>query len=80
MKRPLSPGVAILNKGACGSCSHFNVRCDIFAGVLSRSLIVDQANKAAPHAVCQRRRRLRLSICWSQAMQARFRKSTLLWR
>ena len=51
MKRPLSPGVAILNKGACGLCSHFNVRCEIFAGVLSRSLIVDHANSAAPLSV-----------------------------
>jgi hypothetical protein len=48
MKCPLSPGVAILNKGACGLRLHLNVRCEIFAGVLSRSLIVNQANSAAP--------------------------------
>ena len=51
LKRPLSPGVAILYKVGRVSCSVRTFRCEIYAGVLSRSLFVDQANIAAPQSV-----------------------------
>ena len=50
LKRPLSPGVAILNKAACGVRSHLNVPAKSLR-VCSRSLYVDQANIAEPLSV-----------------------------
>ena len=51
LKRPLSPGVAILKQGRLRGAFTFKRSSKIFVGVLSRSLFVDQANSAAPLSV-----------------------------